>query len=344
MGVPAPGNVPGGRLSPLCWAAVDGNFWVFGGVGVDSTGTRGDLNDLWRYSGGQWTWLSGSNTTTASVSPSGVYGTQGVAGPGNTPGARYYASSWTDSSGDFWLFGGDGWDSTGSIGYLNDLWKYSEGEWTWMAGSNLVRQTGSYGTQGTPAPGNTPGSRFGAASWTDAAGNLWLFSGEGASSAGIYCPADPCTLNDLWKYIPNGGWAWMGGTNTYNQSGVYGTQGVAAPANIPGGRTQPASFTDAAGNFWLFGGFGMGSTLVFGDLNDLWKFSNGQWTWMSGANVPAQTGTYGTQGTPSPSNVPSCRDSAVGWGDTSGNIWIFGGQPAYCAGNGDFNDLWEYQP
>jgi hypothetical protein len=29
-----------------------------------------------------------------------------------------------DASGNFWLFGGLGMDSTGTLGYLNDLWKF----------------------------------------------------------------------------------------------------------------------------------------------------------------------------------------------------------------------------
>jgi hypothetical protein len=26
-----------------------GNLWIFGGLGFDSTGTAGDINNLWRY-------------------------------------------------------------------------------------------------------------------------------------------------------------------------------------------------------------------------------------------------------------------------------------------------------
>jgi len=40
------------------------------------------------------------------------------------PGARNSISSWIDSSGNLWLFGGYGYDSTGNVGYLNDLWQY----------------------------------------------------------------------------------------------------------------------------------------------------------------------------------------------------------------------------
>ena len=45
---------------------------------------------------------------------SGIYGTQGTASASNVPGARYAASSWIDSSGNLWLFGGVGYDSAGA--------------------------------------------------------------------------------------------------------------------------------------------------------------------------------------------------------------------------------------
>ena len=49
-----------------------------------------------------------------------------------------------------WRFG---FNSAGTDGYFNDLWKYSAGEWTWMSGSNGVSQDGTYGTQGIAAAG-----------------------------------------------------------------------------------------------------------------------------------------------------------------------------------------------
>jgi N-acetylneuraminic acid mutarotase len=107
-----------------------GNFWLFGGRGIDSKGTRGDLNDLWKCSGGQWTWMGGSNTLTGYAPVPGVCGTKGTAASGNFPGARVDAASWTDAAGNFWLFGGEGYDSAGTLGLLNDLWKFSGSEWT----------------------------------------------------------------------------------------------------------------------------------------------------------------------------------------------------------------------
>jgi hypothetical protein len=48
-----------------------------------------------------------------------------------------------------------------------------------MSGSNLQGQTGRYGTLGIAAPGNVPGSRTNPVAWADAAGDLWLFGGQG---------------------------------------------------------------------------------------------------------------------------------------------------------------------
>jgi N-acetylneuraminic acid mutarotase len=331
-----------------------GNFWLFGGLGKDSTGTRGDLNDLWKYSNGEWTWMSGSKTAAqAGIDyPPGVYGTKGVASASNVPGARVDANSWTDAAGNLWLFGGEGSNSTGAIAVLNDLWKYTNGEWAWMSGSNMGSQNGVYGTQGTPAPGTVPGGRANAVTWTDAAGNLWLFGGQGYDSNGCtIAPAGPSELNDLWKYSPTTDtWTWMKGSKTCDEPGIYGIQGTAAPGNIPGARWGAVGWIDASGNLWLFGGYGFDSTPspgVFGDLNDLWKYSptTNTWTWMSGSTKAAQLGMYGTQGTVAPGNFPGARDSAVGWIDRSGNLWLFGGGDYLSiAFGGKFNDLWEYQP
>jgi hypothetical protein len=41
----------------------------------------------------------------------GVYGTKGIGTTSTTPSARHGASSWTDSDGNLWLFGGN--NSTG---------------------------------------------------------------------------------------------------------------------------------------------------------------------------------------------------------------------------------------
>jgi hypothetical protein len=78
-------------------------------------------------------------------------------------------------------------------------------------------------------------------------------------------------LNDLWKFDGTD-WTWISGSNTVNQPGVYGTQGVAASTNIPGARNSSVSWTDSKGNLWLFGGNINSPSPYDDDFNDLWKF------------------------------------------------------------------------
>jgi hypothetical protein len=353
LGTASASNSPGARNYAASWKDATGNLWLFGGASENVGGWCGSedplcfsgissyYNDLWEFSGDQWTWVAGSNT----VDQSGVYGTLGTAASGNMPGARYGAASWTDKSGNLWLFGGIGYDSTGAQGLLNDLWKYSGGQWTWVDGANVVNQSGVYGTMGTAASGNFPGARYGAVSLTDASGNLWLFGGQGCAD---FCGA---FMNDLWEYT-GGQWTWVSGQSVYNptQPGVYGTQGTPAAGNHPGGRSNSSGWLDSSGNVWIFGGVGWGSwDGDVAELNDLWKYSGGMWTWVSGpnesyANVD-ETGTYGTEGTAASSNTPGSRDSALSWTDSKGNLWLFGGegfgstnQPA----SPYLNDLWEF--
>jgi hypothetical protein len=332
LGVPAAGNVPGARDYAVTWTDSSGNLWLFGGY--DASTNWDQLNDLWRFtpSTGEWTWVSGSNT----VNQPGIYGTLGVPAPGNGPGSRTRAVAWVDSNSNLWLFGGNGYDANGGGNDLNDLWRFtpSTGEWTWIGGGNAGYQPGVYGTLGVPAPDNVPPGRGGAAGWTDSSGNLWLFGGS-ESGAG--------SLNDLWKYTPSSGaWTWMGGSNSMDQPGVYGTLGMAAASNVPGNRSDVVTWTDSSGNLWLFGGWGVvsdGQYLTGVALNDLWRYSppSGEWTWMSGSNSWGQSGVYGSKGVPAAGNVPGARYHAVSWTDPSGNLWLFGGGNA-----ADLNDLWRY--
>jgi N-acetylneuraminic acid mutarotase len=332
-------NVPGARYDSSSWTDASGNFWLFGGDGYDSTGGTGYLNDLWRYSPstGLWTWISGGNGDNAS----GIYGALGTAAVGSVPGGRYSASSWKDESGNMWLFGGYGYGSTGVPGYLNDLWQYNPGTglWTWISGANADNTSGVYGIQGTAAAGNVPGARYAASSWIDSSGNLWIFGGVGYDATGAVG-----NLNDLWRYSPSSGlWTWVSGGNGDSATGVYGTQGTAAAGNMPGARQAANSWTDSSGNMWLFGGYGYNTTGGVGYLNDLWQYSSGQWTWVSGSDGDNATGVYGTQGTAASTNVPGGREAASSWIDSSGNLWLFGGAGYGVSGGvGDLNDLWQY--
>jgi hypothetical protein len=337
QGTAAAGNAPGARRLPIAWTDASGNFWLFGG---SSVGNVGMLNDLWKYtpSAGQWVWQGGSDVAGAAAS----YGTQGAPAAGNTPGAREGAAKWTDAAGNLWLFGGDALSGQTSVEF-NDLWSYSPttGLWTWVGGSSAAASAGSYGTLGVPAAGNLPPARTGAISWVDSAGVFWLFGGAQLKASGSYS----AVFNDLWSFSPTTGlWTWVSGGSTPNGAGVYGTQGTAAAANVPGARLAGSVWVDASGNFWLFGGLGLQSG-VSQEFNDLWEYTpaSGQWTWVGGSMGANAAGVYGTPRAGAAGNGPGARASAISWQDRSGNFWLFGGYGYDQVDSvGNLNDLWEY--
>jgi N-acetylneuraminic acid mutarotase len=269
-GLADPSNCPGAREGAVSWFDSQGNLWLFGGGGVVSENDWGGLNDLWKFDPVtvEWTWVSGTDSS----NQPGVYGTKGVADPSNCPGAREGAVSWFDSQGNLWLFGGVGIVSANDSGYLNDLWKFDPVtvEWTWVSGSNIADQPGVYGSKGLADPSNVPGGRLGAVSWIDAHNQLWLFGG--GVFAGSWGPAANL-FNDLWKFDPATlEWAWVSGTDSLNQPGVYGTKGVADPSNCPWPKQYAVSWIDPEGHLWLFGGYGLDSEVsLFGSMNDLWR-------------------------------------------------------------------------
>ena len=353
LGQFAAANMPGSRVDSVTWTDLSGNLWLFGGSGYDSTGASGDLNDLWVYNTNshEWAWMAGSKL----VNQRGAYGTFGQFHSGNIPGARYRAISWVDGSGNFWLFGGSGYDGVGTSGYLSDLWEFnsSSKQWAWMSGSHYANGYGAYGTIGTPSVYNHPGGRSGDVSWVDKDGNLWLFGGEGYAAWG-----DSAFLNDLWEFNSSTlQWTWVTGYNGPGtaqglyfgdgQPGAYGTLTVPEPGNTPGSRYGAAAWTDKDGNFWLWGGNGFDSVGTGGNqtswLNDLWEFqpSTRLWTWMGGSNtIPGviPRGNYGSLHVPSSANLPGARWGSSSWVDASGNLWLFGGEDL-----GYENDLWKYQ-
>jgi hypothetical protein len=294
-----------------------------------------------------WTWIGGSNVVNAPAH----YGTQGTPNAANTPGARVFASTWTDAAGNLWLFGG-GQDSTGTVETLGDLWQYSGGQWTFVSGSSTANTTGVYGTLGTGAPGNQPGARTSAATWVDAAGNLWMFGGFGFDDGTHTTSGASSTvvLNDLWEFDGTN-WTWMGGSSAGLAPGAYGTQGTASSANVPGARSSASTWFDSAsGTLWLFGGYGVDMTGTSGLLNDLWSYSGGNWTWVTGSNASTATGNsnavYGTLGSPATGNTPGARYVSSSWIDSTGTLWLFGGNLNATVSHIEpcINDLWKFTP
>lgn len=328
-------NKPGARRGALSWTDKDGNFWLFGGYGVDVEGNKGRLNDLWQYIPNKgWAWMSGDET----AERYGRYGTLQQASKDNFPGAREGATGWTDDKGNLWMFGGEGRGEDNN-GVLNDLWMFDTNDqvWIWMGGSNLPDELGRYTQKKLEDKYNQPGARKYTASWKDSKGIFWLFGGNGYASQGNGY------LNDMWTFNTRTlQWTWMGGESYINKEGYYYVIGNSSSKSYPGARSGGVSWYDANGNVWLFGGWGIDGQYQSYLLNDLWKFepNDDAWTWVSGSNSISAPGTYGIKGEPDTKNTPGARVVSLGWMDKTNTRWLFGGAGYATQQGGYLNDLW----
>ena len=332
QGVGAPENLPPARSGAAEWIDHSGNLWLFGGAHQITINGDTRFNDLWRFDGETWTWISGDDE----LNQSGTYGTKGIPATANTPGARDGAATWVDGSGDLWLFGGLGRDSQGLRGELNDLWRFDGLNWTWVSGDNTVDEPGEYPEEEPSLIERlpVPGARSGAASWVDSNDNLWLFGGLGFDGEG-----ERGRLSDLW-YFDGSDWFWVSGSSAVGQAGSYGVQGIAAPDQHPGARSSAAYWVDSDDRLRLFGGFGLDADGTSGRLNDLWRFDGSEWTWVFGSDSVDEVGSYGVQGVASAENVPGARSNSASWIDSTGSLWLFGGR---TASTDERNDLWRFR-
>jgi hypothetical protein len=327
------------------WRDTYGHVWLFGGANVNGQAT----NDLYFLQGGI------SSATWALVDTPG-------------PSSRYSAAVAVDpTNGNAWVFGG--LDSLGNR--LNDLFLFTpsatsaSGTWQQMS-MQTPNGFPTYGSAkagvcsepGTSKVTGTPGGRYGSVAWVDSSHNLWVFGGA-ATDCTDYIQS-PYYLNDLWEFVPNSGnnggtwWWYPSPSEGYYAGGCWNPSSVAG--NTPGGRYGAAYWTDSTGSLWMFGGVGFGATSsatcqvtqgnppsVAGPLNDLWKYSGGTWTLVTGNQSPNSPGSYGTLAMSAVSNVPPARYNATAWQDFKGNFWIFGGSVG-TSGSFPvaFDDLWEF--
>jgi hypothetical protein len=275
--------------------------------------------------GGMWTWVHGDTTT----SPAGNFGTIGIPDPANKPPSFYEPAYWIDTNDNLWIYGGyhaSGW-------LYEALWKYNPytNIWTWISGGSVPNQLPVYGTQGVPSPLNSPGSRNCPATWTDDAGNLWMYGGYTMGNL---------TRADLWKFDTTSlEWTWM--------SGVTGTSvSNTLPYGVPTSVLNPRSvaetnctWTDNQNQLWMYGGV-MQYWLDYYDDVIRYNISTNEWTWIRGGSVGIQP-IYGTQGIPDPANNPGSRLAYAKWKDSAGDFYFMNGSTYYSGAN-DHNDVWRY--
>ncbi len=219
-------------------------------------------------------------------------------------------------------------------------------QWKWVAGTTgATNTTPVYTAKGTPQPATShyPGTRAETVSWTDTAGNLWLFSG---------CYNLQNHFNDVWKYNPNNNtWTWMNGEQNFGtaKNGArVSAPGVPDAGNMAPGRESAAYAADSVGNLWVFGGIRVQNSTR---RNDLWKFDSyaNEWTYLNGTTTtvsPEIAGNYGTKGVAASTNQPGARGygNAVAWIDhKTAKFYMFGGSGAGNTSTlGILYDFWEY--
>jgi hypothetical protein len=173
------------------------------------------------------------------------------------------------------------------------------------------------------------------------------FNPPGRSSSILLCDVlNTCYLlggagyrNDLWAYrMDLNQWAFLKGNISDNAVPNYGTIGVAADSNIPGGRQRHVGFIDVTGNrILVFGGQGYVSQSSLSYLNDVWSFDllYNKWTCQF---RPSNGNYYAIQG-----QRPGGRAGAGGFMQTSSNkLFIYGGYGYTTSSETRLEDMWYY--
>ncbi len=340
-------------------AAEENTPGIGGGIGVtktDGTFLRfTECGSVWSLDPetALWTWLKGPQEGP------GIYGTRHVAAPENNPRARSGMAGWQGADGSLWIFGGQCRDGAGTFAlfsfgptFTNDLWQYepASNQWIWHHGSGRYWTYGDYGTPGLPETATWPAGRYGAAYWTGIDGARWLYGGIGVTE--LKSPvSESYSFADLWRQDPvSGRWSLRHGSFQPAQPAVFGTQGVGAGENTPGGLSAASFCTAGDGGLWLFGGSCKTTTSLYTaapiTTADLWRFdpTTSHWTWVNGTGESNQASVYGTRGLAAPDNCPGARSGAAMWSGPDGRIWLFGGYGRASDETTYLSDLWCINP
>jgi N-acetylneuraminic acid mutarotase len=329
IGVPSATNTPGFRSNAITWEH-NGFLYLFGG---EITGVNYQ-SDLWKYDliNNIWTWIKGPNSSLHA----GNFGVIGAYNSNNNPSARGRAGTWKFNN-KFYLFGGDGVDSNGEYGKLNDIWEYDplSNNWRWIKGSKFRNETGIYGTQGLGSISNIPGARS-SGGFCQIENKFFLFGGYGYPENG-----EAGFLNDLWEYNVNiGEWKYLKGEKTINNNGLYNSQGIFNASTKPGSRVSAVLLSNN-NKLYLFGGSGFDINDVTDNrLNDLFIYDTrtNNWVWQRGSENSGGNGSFGMQGVTNSTNRPSARSNHSGWYYNQ-KLYFFGGTSEIF---GHLNDLWSY--
>lgn len=266
MGVAANTNDPGSRAECKSgWVDDNNNLWMYGGQdGATAQTVVNVRSDVWKYdiAANIWTWMKGPNTLNSGP----IWGVKKVEDPANNPAARLSFTKWKGKDNNFYVFAGGN-----SASSRNDLWRFNPftNNWTYMSGSKVVNNLGTYNGQCLPDTSTYPQARIenqtvATSTCTEV---FWSFGG-------FKTLTNTESFNDLWLYnLTTNKWTWVSGGNATNVVNVPGPIGVGLPTNKIGSRGGVYIWSDPQNNLWVFGGLAYDSTTAaLGLKNDLWRF------------------------------------------------------------------------
>ena len=287
---------PGPRSRAAGWGDRNGNFWMFGGLGFDSSNmtTAHITNDLWMF-----------NLTSLKWDAFG----ESDGGPGtvqNKPAARRGAVACGVHDIIIALYGGEGLDGR----MLDDTWIYDIGKKSWLP----LYSTGS-------SIQHHPPGRVSPVVWC-LHDSIVIYGGE----------YNEKLLDDMWQFsLTDLTW-----TKLLNSS---------SSLMNPGGRIGATTWI-IENKLWMFGGATTPKTNDFQLSSDLWEFSldTRQWHVLSKGDMKADQVNYDQF----LKDVPEPRKFSQGWHSSkSSSLFIYGGEghtklSAFSEESQLYDNLWQY--
>jgi len=308
--------IPSPRKGALGWQDNNGNFWIFGGIGIDDDYNTGLFQDLWTFNPlkSAWTLVKGDRKVIVEKDFTSK----------EIPLPRRDAMTWVDKNGDLWLYGGRDF---GDNLHYGDMWKFTLKTKTWSntAGTKEFNKKSSRTGIKKSSKDDTPGGRSLSSTWNDTDGNLWLFGGTGIKDLG-----QNAFYNDLWLFDPKKGqWTWVSGSSLQNVKTNNSQKNKEDNNQQPSPRMKALTWYDRLNNqLWLYGGYGVDSTgNQSGGLSDMWYYDikKDTWVWVSGTLKLFESPEYGMFNREIEQSHPGFRFGSVSWTDKEGDLWLFGG-------------------
>ncbi|XP_060075538.1 uncharacterized protein LOC132555203 [Ylistrum balloti] len=277
-------------------------FFLFGGLLHDPiSNSQCFANDLWHVEGGG---------PSEKVLHQGTRNEGSKRGTGQSPVPRMLGASCGIAGGMFMVYGG-----YGDKGALGDTWIYDFGHEQWSSLEKLHFDMNHNDTSLISPP-----ARSDMAAWC-MHDRLVIFGGIGEKSE---------TMRDMWEFdLRTLSWKEME-NSVLLRSQIYFNHLTTWPEARNGATTWVKGK-----NLYLFGGNRVSnhdrkSIRNVGFSSDLYMYniSEGKWRYVHGRRETGRVAKFTFHGQHSRENEPGCRRGGAGIVDTSGNLWLFGGEGA----------------